>query len=314
MTTPRFFHFAVIALILAVCFGQFAVAEQKTHSHIMVVPGANPQARPVTAATPAAGLYPSTQGFHGTPYPNWINNSDGYELWPCFADSGNDGPNYDCWYLGYPMIDFPSHGGAFGLTRYTWPLTTSTNKNGVTSYGCDGTTNGTQVPYTQGETWDPWAIDGFYIPCGQIMTGYEDWTGDSTDEIIWQAVVTQVVSGVTVTIANTGIQDWGPNVYGSLTPPVNALFYQDFNFGALGQTGRNNGNCVPNFNYPTSGPPSSFPVITAANKTCVDPVAGPAAISVTTAIATPTWTCSKVCKVKYTKHYSLVQKWNINLE
>lgn len=310
MTTPRFFHFAVIALILAVCFGQFAVAEQKTHSHMMVVPGANSQARPITATTPAPGLYASTQGFHGTPYPNWINNSDGWELWPCFADSGNNGPNWDCLYLGNPMIMFPSHGGAFGLTRYTWPLTTSTNSNGVTSYGCDGTTNGTQVPYTQGETWNAWAINGFYIPCGQVMTGYEDWTGDSTDEVLWIVEVTQGTS----VIAHTGTQDWGPNTSGA-TPSTGVLFYQDFNFGALGQTGKNNGNCVPNFNYPTSGPPSSFPVITAANKSCVDPVAGPATISATTEVATPKWTCNKgVCKVIYTKRYSLVQKWNINLE
>jgi hypothetical protein len=309
MRTLRLFQFAVIALIAAVCFGQFALAQQRAHSHMIVVPRPSSQVRPVTAATPAPGLYPSTQGFHGTPYPNWINNSDGWELWPCFADSGDNGPNYDCMYLGNPLISFPSHGGAFGLTSYSWPLTTSTNKNGVTSYGCDGTTNGTQVPYTQGETWDPWAIDGFYIPCGQIMTGYEDWTGDSTDEILWIAEVTQ---GTNV-IADTGIQDWGPNTYGAT--PGDILFYQDFNFGALGQTGKNNGNCVPNFNYPTSLPPSSFPIITAANKTCVDPVAGLATISVTTEVATATWTCkNSVCKVKYTKRYSLEQKWNINLE
>lgn len=311
MTTLRLFQLAVIVLILAVCFGQFALAQEKTHAHMIVVPRANSQARPVTAATPVPGLYAVTQGFHGTPYPNWINNYDGSELWPCFADSGNDGPNYDYMYIGYPVIAFPSHGGAFGLTSYTWPLTTTTNSNGVTSYGCDGTTNGTQVPYSQGETWNPWAINGFYIPSGQIMTSYEDWTGDSTDDILWVAEVTQGTS----VIAHTGIQDWGPNVYGALTPPVNILFYQDFNFGALGQTGKNNGNCVPNFNYPTSGPPASFPVITAGGKTCVDPVAGPATISVTSEIATPTWTCSKdVCKVKYNKKYSVVQKWNINLE
>ncbi len=143
------------------------------------------------------------------------------------------------------------------------------------------------------------------------MTSYEDWTGDGTDEILWIAEITQ---GANV-IAHTGTQDWGPNIYGTATPPADVLFYQDFNFGTLGRTGKNNGNCVPNFNYPTSGPPTSFPVITAAGKTCVDPVAGPATITATTEVATATWTCSKgVCRVKYSKKYWVVQKWNINLE
>lgn len=301
--------FAVLALIVAFCsFTQPALA-QPPHSHMIVMPRAHAQANAQKPAALSAGLYGITQAFVGTPYPYWISNSDGYELWPCFADSGTDGPNLDCQYIGDPQIAFPTGGGALGIPALSWPLNSITN-NGVTAYGCDGTTNGTQNPYTQGETWDPYAIDGFYIPCGQINTWYEDWTGDSTDDILWQAVVMQ---GKNI-IADTGLQDWGPNVYGGLTPPVQIVFYQDFNFGTLGDTGKNNGNCVPNFNYPTSGPPSSFPVVTAANKTCVDPVAGPATISVTTEVAAPTWTCAKnVCKVKYAKKYSLAQKWNINL-
>jgi hypothetical protein len=313
MTRSLFFQCTVVALIIAFCaFGQFAIAQNKPHTHMLVIARGNAQNHH-SDANPAPNLYAVTQGFYGTPYPNWINNADGFELWPCFANSttsgSNPGPNLDCDTIGDPAIAFQSGGGAFGTAAYSWPLSNATT-DGVTAYGCDGSTNGTQNPYTQGETWNPVAIDGFYIPCGQINTWYEDWTGDSTDEILWNAEVTQ---GTNV-IADTGTQDWGPNAYGALTPPVDVIFYQDFNFGALGQTGKNNGNCVPNNNYPTSLPVSSYPVITAANKTCVDPVAGPATVSVTTEIATPTWTCAKsVCKVKYTKKYEVKQKFTINL-
>lgn len=324
MTKARCLQFVVIAFVVTFCFGQLATAEMP-HSHMIVVPRAHSQIRPNTGGTgiPAAGLYAVTQGFFNTPYPNWNNNSDGYELWPCFADTANSssptpGPNPDCQYIGTPQIAFQSGGGAFGTAGYSWPLQT-TSQYGITSYGCDGSTNGTQNPYTQGETWDPASIDGFYIPCGQINTWYEDWSNDSADDILWSAVVTQGTS----VIADTGIQDWGPNTYAATAapPPIDVIFYQDFNFGALGQTGKNNGNCVPNFNYPTSTAgiaTLSYPVITAANKTCVDPVPGPATISVTTEIATPAWTCKTTkgvttCTVKYTKKYSVAQKWNINL-
>ncbi len=312
MSRSLVFQCTVLALIIAVCaFGQLALAQNKPHTHMLVISRGNAQNHH-SEANPTPNLYAVTQGFYGTPYPNWLNNSDGFELWPCFANSSTSGPNADCEYIGDPQIAFQSGGGAFGTASYSWPLNTAT-ANGVTTYGCDGSTNGTQNPYVQGETWDPAAINGFYIPCGQINTWYEDWTGDSSDELLWTAEVTQ---GSKV-IADTGIQDWGPNVYGDqqdFPPPVDVVFYQDFNFGALGQTGKNNGNCVPDFNYPTSGAPTSFPVITGAGKTCVDPVAGPATVSVTTEVATPTWTCSKgACKVKYTEKYKLLQKFTINL-
>jgi hypothetical protein len=305
MTKLRVYQFAVLVFALAFCFGQLSVAQNRTHMMVL----SRGQAQQHSEAGPSPNLYAITQAFVGTPYPNWISNSDGFELWPCFANSSTSGPNLDCQYIGDPQIAFQSGGGALGIPAYSFPLNTVTN-NGVTSYGCDGSTNGTQKPYTQGETWDPPAINGFYIPCGQINTWYEDWTADSTDEILWMAEVTQ---GSKV-IADTGIQDWGPNAFAAGTPPIDVVFYQDFNFGALGQTGKNNGNCVPSFGYPTSGPPTSFPVITAGNKTCSDPVAGPASVSTTTEVATPAWTCKNgTCKVKYTKKYSLSQKWTINL-
>jgi hypothetical protein len=178
------------------------------------------------------------------------------------------------------------------------------------------------VPYVwdEGATWSPFAINSYYVPCGQINNFYEDWTGDTSDDLL---VTMEVTQGASV-IADSGIQDWGPNPYGSSgSEGFIVANYQDFNFGALGDVGPNNGNCVPDYNYPTSSPgtsnPLSYPVITAAGHTCVDPVAGPATLYVTTTIATPTWTCKTkqsvtTCKVTYANKYSLHQKWSILLQ
>src|SRR5208283_4986152 len=116
----------------------------------------------------------------------------------------------------------------------------------------------TQVPYVEGETWNSFAINGYYAPCGQVTIFYQDFSNDTTDDLLWSAVVTQGGS----VIADPGTQDWGPNPFnGDLV-----VFYQDFNFGTLGDNGPNNGNCVPDYTYPTSGAPTTFPVITAAGK------------------------------------------------
>jgi hypothetical protein len=330
------FQCTVVVLIIAFCaFGQFAIAQNKPHTHMMVVPR-TPSDVHSDALPPTAGIYAVTQGFVGTPYPNWVQNSNGAELWPCFGSyngTATSTENVDCPTVGSPTIGFTAGGGVFGTPSYTWPLATSTSSTGYTTYGCDGTTNGTQNPYAQGETWDPAAINTFYIPCGQINTWYEDWTGDSTDEILWNAEVTQVQSGVTKVLADTGIQDWGPNAYGDVSvygQPVDVVFYQDFNFGGLGDTGKNNGNCVPNFDYPipqVSGAPSpSYPLIEAAGKTCGEPKTGIATITVTTELGTPTYTlvttakgCAPTAPPCYTVKYTVTtphkisQKWDIYL-
>jgi hypothetical protein len=237
-----------------------------------------------------------TQAFTTSPYPNWTNNPDGAELWPCF---GHNGTNVNCPTIGNPAIGFD--GIAIGSPLFTWYLA-----------NCDGTTNGTQVPYVQGETWNAYAINGYYVPCGQSVNFYQDYANDNTDDLLISFVVTQ---GLNV-IADSGTQDWGPNPYGGGEVIVN---YQDFNFGTLGDSGPNNGNCVPNYDYPTSSVPTSYPLVIAAGKTCIDPVAGPATITVTTALATPTWTCITklsvtTCTVKYSRKYSLQQHWNIFLQ
>jgi hypothetical protein len=290
---------ALFAIIVFCTCSEIAFAR----SHMMLVPKEQSQVQPntATAAFPDPGLYAADQAFRDSPYNasfpgnGWDNNSDGSELWPCFGEGGNNG---DCPTIGNPATPF--EGLATGEPRFTWSLAS-----------CNGTTNGTQDPYTQGETWNYTPINGYYVPCGQINTYYEDWSGDSSDDILWSAVVTQ---GGNV-IADTGIQDWGQN-YDCVGCHIN--FWQDFNFGTLGDVGPNNGNCVPNYNYPTTSLPSSYPVIIAAGKTCVDPVTGPATIDVTTTLATPTWTCKTThsvttCTVKYANKYSLHQKWNIYL-
>lgn len=321
---------ALLAVVALFICGPQAFAETPHHSHMMVVPRAHSDVNSNATLPPVAGIYAVTQGFVGTPYPNWINNTDGYELWPCFGDyngTATSTENADCPTVGSPTIGLAAGGGVLGTPSYTWPLTTSTNSDGYTSYGCDGTTNGTQTPYSQGETWDPFLIAGYYIPCGQINTWYEDWTGDSTDEILWTAEVTQG----TKVIADTGTQDWGPNAYGDVAvygQPVDVVFYQDFNFGALGDTGKNNGNCVPNFGYPipqVSGAPApGIPTVIAAGKTCGDPTTGIATVTVTTELGTPTYTlvtsaskCAPTTPpcytVKYASKYKITQKWDIYL-
>jgi len=300
--------FQVIALCTFVVFcacSNLAVAKTQLVANPNVQPQAQSQAVPLTKpATLPPGLYPVSQGFVHSPYNptlsnnGWVNNIDGSELWPCFT------PSADCPTIGDPPIPF-SGGLVIGTPRFTVSLS-----------ACNGTTNGTQVPYTwdQGETWNAFAINDYYVPCGQINALYEDWTSDSTDDMLTSYVVRQ---GLRV-IADSGVQDWGPNTFAGTGDLFTIITYQDFNFGALGQTGPNNGNCVPNYNYPAAAIPTSYPVIIADNRTCVDPVAGLATITVRNELATPTWTCKTTssvtsCKVKYAVKYALEQTWNIYL-
>jgi hypothetical protein len=287
MSKLRCFHVTpLFAMVLACACSQMAFASPRSAS------ASRP--RVLREVYPAPGLYPVTQAFTESSYPDWTNNSDGSELWPCFGP----GNNFDCASIGNPAITFT--GVAIGRPYFVWSLA-----------ACDGTTNGTQVPYVLGETWDAAAINGSYIPCGQITTFYQDYSNDNTDDLLWSAIVTQGGS----VIADTGTQDWGPNPFnGELV-----VFYQDVNFGTLGDNGPNNGNCVPGYNYPGSSIPTTHPFIIAANKTCVDPVTGPATIAVTTTLATPTWTCKTkegdtTCTVRYTRNYEIKQQWNVYLQ
>lgn len=288
MTKFRFFQCAVLVVIIAFCaFAQPALAQPPRIPQVRALPSApSTGARPETG--PTANLYALTAAFTATAYPTV--NSDGTDLWPCF---GSNSVNTDCPTIGNPSITFPNGGVALGVPSYVWSYT-----------NCDGDT-------------------ATSLPCGQTETFYEDDSNDSTDDLIYEIVVTQGSN----TVLDSGWVDFvGANPYGGLTPPADVVIYGDSNFGTLGATGTNNGNCTADYNYPlASNPPTAYPYIVAANKTCVNPVPGTATLTAITELATPKYTKStkvSVCgtvgppcwTVKFTKKYSVTQKWTIWLE
>ncbi|MFZ1132354.1 MAG: hypothetical protein WBV31_11690 [Terriglobales bacterium] len=274
--------FACLAIVAFAC-SQLALAEGKPRFQIKVVPrhqGIDAQLPP--AGAPPANLYAVGQWFGATAYPTV--NTDGSDLWPCFGDSSSTGPNTDCPTIGNPSIPFPTGGVVVGSPSYTFSLS-----------ACDGNT-------------------ATAANCGQTQTWYEDDSGDSTDDLLYSIVATQG----TKTIADSGTVDFGPNVYGGLSPAADVIIYGDQTFGTLGvSAGPNNGECTANYNYPTTSDPAGGLFIIAANKTCSNPVAGLVTITATTEVATPKYTLNKktgTYTVTYTKKYSVSQKWNIWLE
>jgi hypothetical protein len=223
-----------------------------------------------------AGLYATEAAFVATDLPT--TNTDGSDLWPCFGDTSSANP--DCPTIGAPSVTFPTGGVALGAPSYTWSLS-----------ACNGTTNGN-------------------VLCGQTNSWYEDDSGDSTDDLTYEIEVTQ---GENI-IADSGLVDFGPNTFGGLSPAANVIIYGDQNFGTLGETGKNNGNCDADFNYPSPELPGVF--VIAAGKTCVDPVAGPVKFTATTSVQTATFTTSAkgVTTVKYKLKYKVKQTWTITLQ
>jgi len=291
---------APLAIAALVVCGQ-AVAQEKPHFQIKLVPRVNSdvRARPETLTKNLYALQAAfTQG-----YPTPAANSDSTDIWPCFGAAAG---NPDCPTIGDPSITFPAGGVAVGAPAYVWQL----SNPGSNGYGCDADTNGTS--------------NTAYLPCGQTETWYEDDTGDSTDDLTYSIVVTQGSN----TLVDSGTVDFGPNSFGGLTPPADVIIYGDQNFGAWSgaTTGPNNANCTADFNYPlASDPPTAFPYIIEAGKTCTDPVSGAATLTAVTEVATPKYTkstSSAVCgsvgppcwTVKYTKKYSITQKWTIYFE
>jgi hypothetical protein len=293
MSSRLFKMLPLIALIALVALGQMAFAEgPQNHYTVKVVPrhsDSGPQ--PATAITP--NLYGLTAAFTATAYPT--TNSDGTDIWPCFGtgESGSSA-NPDCEFIGDPKIDFPAGGVALGVPSYQWSLA-----------NCNATS--TSSP-----------------DCGETETFYEDQTGDTADDLLYELVATQ---GSTV-LVDTGEIDFtgGGNPYGGLTPPADVVIYGPSNFGGMGLTGPNNGNCLPNINYPVTADPAGAEFIISANKTCGSAVAGPVTITATTEVATPTYTpeSTKTCtkegvsspcwEVKFTSKYKVSQKWTINLQ
>ncbi len=296
MTKARFFLVCLVAMFAFLACTQPAAAQSAKRIHVKAVPAKHSDASRgvVSDAALAPDLYALEAAFTASSYPT-VNTSDGTELWPCFGGSS------DCPVIGDPQIAFPDTGVVVGGPAYVWSLP-----------DCDGTTNGSSVGGVP-----------TYVPCGQVETWYEDDSNDSTDELLYTVEVEQGTS----VIYDSGTLDFGPNVFGGAVPPYDIVFSGDTNFGTLGQTGKNNGNCEADFNYPLAA--AANPGVTysvQANKTCVNPVAGIATVTATTEIATPKYSAKKTTvaacaptappcyTVTYTKVYSIIQKWNIYLQ
>jgi len=290
MTKARFFLVCLVAMFAFLACSQLASAQSKSRFHVKAVPAKHSDANRGATSDPTltADLYALEAAFTALP-PQPPTNSDGTDLWPCFGDSSTANP--DCPTIGSPSETFPNGGVAVGVPQYVWSLP-----------DCDGTTNGN-------------------VPCGQLETWYEDDSNDTSDDLLYSV---EVVQGTSV-ILDSGTIDFGPNTFGGLTPPADVIFSGDLSFGALGDIGKNNGNCSADSGYPTSTDPGAPPFVIQANKTCVDPVAGVATVTATTEIAAPKYTkkttaaaCSpnpEPCyTVTYTKKYSISQKWNIYLQ
>jgi hypothetical protein len=290
----KVFQCAVLALIVAFCFGTSALAAEVPHHwSVKVVPGSVQHAQKLhPRAADTNGLYSSGEAFVATPFDFYASeNSDGSDVWPCFG--GGTSANSDCPTIGDPAQD--NYSVAIGSPAFTYSLA-----------GCDATSTSS-------------------LPCGQTNTWYEDDSLDSTDDLTYLIEATQ---GTTV-IADSGTVDFGPNPYGVSNPGFNIIIYGDQAFGTEGQSGVNNGECSAAFNYPlaSAANPGAVYVIP-AGKTCHAPVSGLVTLAATTELGTPKYTkktsgvidgttCSVAhpCyTVTYTKKFSLAQKWTIWLD
>jgi hypothetical protein len=309
MSKSRLFQVVVLVAIVALfACSQLAMAANKPHFQIKLVPRAHVDGiQPmVVAEPPTPGLYGVAQWFGGSPATSSANpvNTDGDELWPCFG--GGTVANVDCPTIGDPVQAFPANGVVLGVPSLSWKLT-----------DCDANTTANAFNY-----------------CGQTETWYEDWTPDTTDELTYLLTATQVQSGVVTYIADSGTVDFGPNPYGAACAPLggcppaaDVIIYGDQDFGTQGMTGVNNGNCETAYDYPLASNTYPGVYVVPAGKTCKNPIAGLVTLTATTEIGTPAYT--KVTKgtlygvsctiaapcytTKWTKKYSVAQKWIINL-
>jgi len=289
MTKARFFLVCLVAMFAFLACTQPAAAQKRPRFKVKVMQNKASEVRPdASSLALTADLYALEQAFTATAA-SFPLNSDGSELWPCFGFS----INLDCPNIGDPSQTFPDGGVAVGSPAYLWSLP-ACNQNSAT------------VP-----------------PCGEIATWYEDDSGDTADDLTYLVTVTQVQSGKTVYIADSGIVDFGPNFGGS---GADILIYSDQGFGTLGDAaGPNNGDCETDLNYPSKTDPNTSLFVIQANKTCVPPIEGVATITATTEVATPHYakkTTATACAptalpcytVTYTKKYSVIQKSLIYLQ
>lgn len=303
----------VAALVLTSLNTDAAELKQFHHRLLMSSPRAttNSLAQQSGASPPPALI--SLQAHFTQAYPDITANADGSDVWPCLGN----GKNPDCAMIGNPPVPLPRGGIVMGRPAFTWAL----QNNNIIGFGlgngigCDAFING-----TVGQPYQPGVL---YQPCGQVLTSYEDDTGDSTDDLLQRVVVRQ---GDKI-IYDTGVVDFGPA--GPIKYPVDVILYTDANFGYWpgAQDGPNNGNCSGNLGYPLTAP--SFPsaaYVLASNTTCQQPVAGPATFTTYTELATPEYkqVTGRACTnlgapspcytVKFTRRYLIHQNWDIFLE
>jgi hypothetical protein len=231
---------AVTVVALFVCASNSQAAEVPHHWHIKAIPhNPNGGSRPTDGAGPPAALYGISQAFVETPLGQPGNTADA-ELWPCFGGEGTVQP--DCAFIGSTgTSDTASLSGSVvvGTDAYVWYLNADSTNAPLQPFGCNASTSADATNY-----------------CGQTNTWYEDWSGDTADELTYLLEATQNGS----VVADSGTVDFGPNPYGTLSPVGDVIIYGDQNFGTLGQTGENNGNCEANYNYPI--PAAQFAAIT----------------------------------------------------
>jgi hypothetical protein len=293
----RIFQVAVLVLIVAFCFGQFALAADPHHWTVKAIPSGSVRANGAHSnAADANNLYAEYAAFVLSPVTAYVNpfNTDGSELWPCFG--GGTAANTDCSSIGDPAQ--PYVGVSLGAPSWTWPLSL-----------CDASST---------------ADAGNY--CGQTNTWYEDDSLDSTDDLTYLIYATQ--GAATNFIADSGTVDFGPNVYGVLNPGYSVIIYGDQNFGTYGvAAGPNNGACSGPYNYPLTAPANPGAVyVIPAGKTCHNPASGLVNFAAVTEIGTPKYkksTSATVCApaggppcwtVSFTKKKAITQKWSIWLD
>jgi hypothetical protein len=287
---------SLIALIALVAFGQMAFAQNTNRYRIQVVRRAN-QPTEMNSDALTKNLYALWQAMSATPSVEGAStNSDGTDIWPCFGlSTAAGGPTPDCPSIGDPSQVFPTGGVAVGVPAYLWSLS-----------ACNATSTSSPV-------------------CGETETFYEDDSGDTSGDLTYSLVATEG----TATLLDTGTIDFTNgtgNPYGGLTPPGVVIIYGPTNLGDMGQAGKNNGNCLPNANYPLTAEGGTGEFIISADKICGVATAGAVTFTATTEVAKPAYTKETTAAkcgstpppcytVKFTTpSYKASQKWTINLE
>jgi len=289
--------FAVFAVLAVVAFCiSGAVAEEPHHAHPVLVKHAQSGVEPLPLNSAPQRIWVPFADFAA--FSN-ATNSDGSFLWPCFGSyEPSSGTftgvpaNADCPTIGDPSVPFPSGGVVLGNADYLWTVA-----------DCNATA--TSSP-----------------DCADQESFITDNTQDITDDVWVSIVITQTAG----TIYDSGTEVYGPDIFGQTVAdyPLIWIDYNPQNLGTMGLSGKNNGNCLADYNYPLPTPAFAPPYyIVSANKTCVAATAGKATVTFTVEYATPVYsapiTKASTClttpvpcyTVKHTKVYEASSKFYI---